>query len=208
MVIEKLKTHGETINVIGFGDFLNGKKHGEWRYVPHIVNENYHFYKTISTILEGTYENGKKHGEWIEYTQYNQLRQKTNWVNGRLYGDFFEYTRGVTSLLNPDGIAVKGSFNNGKRDGIWLFWDSFITDITTYKNNKKNGAFAQFFVKQEWITQSKSRNYMSGRIGYYENNKRVRVIENIDMATSHIEFISICFKKHFGKKEFSGFVWK
>lgn len=118
------------------GKEVNRQYEGEWKYyhenLPDVMAiEHYKagkldgkrtvFYrgsgvKGEEVLAEETnYVNGVKHGDYKKYTLKGVLLEDSNYTNGQLDGPAI--------YKEPNGnLASKGKFKNGKKSGVWEFY--------------------------------------------------------------------------------------
>lgn len=83
-----------------------------------IPNGDFKYYYLHDTTYylkrSGGFFNGAKFGEWIEYYPNGRKMTVENYRNNKLNGPYERYN------LNDTVPAVKGLYNKGIRDGVWL----------------------------------------------------------------------------------------
>ncbi len=120
-----------------------GQKNGHWLY--------YHEVPGIKQVKEyGQYRNGIKEGTWSQFSidgfligietykngvldgpseKYDSLSvlEERNYKNGVLDGSFF-----INGNIAPDIVELDGEYKDGKRHGIWSFYDADQNTLGEY----------------------------------------------------------------------------
>lgn len=113
----------------GQGTFFVGKyKDGEF------LGKGTLFDSDGNMIYSGGYEGGMCNGEGVSYNKDGSVKYKGSWKN--------DICDGKGTLYLEDGCILKGSFRNGKADGICTLTDASGKMIYTggYSNDLYNGA--------------------------------------------------------------------
>lgn len=118
-------------NKVSEGKEVNKLTEGEWKYYHYkskelMTLENYSkgklhgdrkvYYKSGVVAEESKYENGLKVGVYKRYDEKNQLLEESNYKNGELEGPAF-FNDGL-------GKTIKGQYTNGKKSGIWSYFEN------------------------------------------------------------------------------------
>ena len=104
---------------VNLGEIKNGKKDGLWTY----------YYENGIKRVEGTYKDGKPDGIWT-FWENNGLDkfEGEKQIIVSLYQNPYDYTE-KPILVSMDPILSKiRSYipsGTGKKDGLWIFWDSY-----------------------------------------------------------------------------------
>lgn len=118
-------------NKVSEGKEVNKLNEGEWKYY-HLESkeimtlENYSkgklngirkvFYRSGKIAEEATYTNGIKNGPYKKYSEKGAVLEDAIYKNG-------EFDGAVT--YNDDaGKTIKGQFKNGKKSGIWKYYEN------------------------------------------------------------------------------------
>ena len=119
-------------NKVSEGNVVNKMYEGQWKYYHKAsksirANENYSkgklegvrsvFYPNGKIAEEMIYKNNLKNGLYIRYTETGIIIEESNYKN-----DKFE---GVAIFRDADDgtIVSKGKFTNGKKTGVWQFFE-------------------------------------------------------------------------------------
>jgi len=154
------------------GNFVNGKKEGEWlKYIGYNLFRS-NFYKNDEIVVN---KNGFKifyDENFIKYYQIeeilytpetdnsgNELGYFNN--NNKLEGKWKLYT-------NLIKLSEKGSFKNGKKDGYWEFYhdNGELKSKGNYINNKRDGYWEEYWFDNQ--LRSKGNYVNNERDGYWE----------------------------------------
>ena len=162
--------------------FLDGTISTEKGYklgVEHGVERAYSS-ETGKLTTDKNYKDGRGHGNWIEHIGSNigDFIKTSSYDNGIPVGEYSEIK------ISDGTIFEKGSYKDGKKDGLWIYNDSrngketclyengdmvelsnFFTDGKTsksirYKDGKKNGLTKEYFYDTGKIKYE--RNYLNG----------------------------------------------
>ncbi len=101
--------------------YAGGKKHGAWET----------FDAKGKKVGQESYENGENHGLWWKESkgadgslikeeiawEKGEKRHVKHYKGGQLEGDYVEFNE-------KGGIAVKGQYVRGKKDGVWKHFDA------------------------------------------------------------------------------------
>jgi len=119
-------------NIVSEGKVVNKLYEGQWKYYHKaskvvMAIENYSkgnlegqrsvFYPSGKIAEEMTYKNNLKNGSYKRYTESGIIIEESNYKN-----DQFD---GLAIFRDPDdgNIVSKGKFTNGKKTGIWQFFN-------------------------------------------------------------------------------------
>ncbi len=133
-------------NKVSEGKVVNKQFEGEWKYYhedsPQVMTlEKYTngkldgvrkvFYKNGNLAEETSYKNGIKEGPYKSYTENGIVLEETNYKNGQYDG--------LAIFRTPlNKIAGKGSFNNGKKVGVWQILEKDkLKEVNMNKQGKK-----------------------------------------------------------------------
>lgn len=107
------------------GYFLNGKKHGEWKFyvTSHSCEMEMHSH--------GNFVNGKKEGKWIYKGGYSY--HAGNYRDGVKHGVWILYDREVSNSI----VYIKGNYNNGIPEGRWELYNTKNGELLTSAKIKK-----------------------------------------------------------------------
>ena len=173
---------GDTIHlktVAGFWELKDTLPDGEW--TVYTANK-----KAIA--IKAKYQNSVRNGI---YTNYNLRTKKPiefiGYLDGKRHGIY-------TSFLNNE-IAVSGVYNNGERDGLWIFKDeNWDYDTISNKYTKYRGLYTVaeiLYNKGKKIT-----------ITNYYKNGYLRQITYMNPYVEYIDSIKIYFDNGRIKNEF------
>lgn len=103
------------------------------------------YYDSGKLLREEHYSNGKKEGKFIEYFENGRIHALREHANNTFHGE--------TMVYESDGsFIMKGNYVNGKRDGIWIFFEDGRIRLTTKFDNGKevstrreNGEFIDYY---------------------------------------------------------------
>lgn len=87
-----------------FVNFVNGKKHGEYKA----------WFKDGALNIQGFYENDELNGDYVEYAKPGVLKRGGKYFMGYPHGYFEE--------LDHLGIPAKGEYYLGQKVGKWEFF--------------------------------------------------------------------------------------
>jgi len=119
-------------NVVSEGKVVNKLYEGQWKYYHKasktvMTIENYSngkleglrsvFYPSGKIAEEMTYKNNLKNGAYKRYTETGIIIEESNYKNNEFDG--------LAIFRDPDDgtIVSKGKFTNGKKTGIWQFFN-------------------------------------------------------------------------------------
>ena len=118
-------------NKVSEGKVVNKVYEGEWLYyhedLPSIMAREFYkkgklngkrtvYFKNNKVAEEVNYVNGLKEGAYKHYTENGILLEESNYVKGEFHGDAI--------FRDPEGnIVAKGKFKNGKKVGMWQFYE-------------------------------------------------------------------------------------
>ena len=116
--------------------------------------------KTLELLEKGTFYYGLKNDLWKKWYINGKLNKIENWKFGILHGRYTTYNENGEKLIN-------GRYRNGKKDGIWIDFQSKDTVIYSKGNikeiklkSKKKKSLKEFFQsvfrKKDKQTKSKS----------------------------------------------------
>ena len=124
--------YDENKNKVSEGKVLNKLHEGLWIYYHKsstviMTSENYKFGKMVGTktinfpsgkVAEiSNYKNGIRYGVYKKFTEDGVELEDSFYINGELDG--------ITTFKGPDGLVVaKGLFKQGKKVGIWMFYEN------------------------------------------------------------------------------------
>ena len=90
-------------------DYLNNKKHNKWTFWSEKGQ------KTEEITYNNGIQNGK-HIKWFGNTNDQHKKFEINYADGEKNGlCFYWYHTGIDS--------IQSNYNNGKKDGHWIWWD-------------------------------------------------------------------------------------
>lgn len=113
------------------GECKDGVLHGRWIQYACAYNPK-------GFVVEGQFIEGKKSGMWKHYTQRGCVIDFNpeiieHWSNGELHGLYTQYDE-------TGRVIVEGTYNYGKKIGVWKTWSGRILVSTVqYQDGKKNG---------------------------------------------------------------------
>lgn len=99
--------HKESSVLMALENYKNGKLNG--------VRKVYYPNKAINE--ESVYTNGVKDGPYKKYTEKGVLLEDTVYKNGELHGP-------ATFKNENDQLVAKGNFVNGRKMGMWQFYEN------------------------------------------------------------------------------------
>ena len=72
--------------------------------------------ETGEVTMDTYYKDGKPHGKWVEHTSGNigDVTRISNFENGVAIGEYIE------TIDHNGSIRIKGSYKDGKKDGLWI----------------------------------------------------------------------------------------
>ena len=123
--------YDQSKNKVSEGKVMNRAFEGEWKYYHQgssviMTKENYSkgkleglrsvFYNNGKIAEEQFYKNNLKNGSYKKYAENGIVLEESNYKN-----DLYD---GLAVFKDPDGsIVSKGKFSNGKKAGIWQFYE-------------------------------------------------------------------------------------
>ena len=110
------------------GEYKDGKRVGEWVF----------FYETGEVEQKGYYKAGEYDGEWKWTFKNNDIKRIEKYINGVEHGNFIEYD----SLKNE---LLKGLYNNGLREGFWIYHVNDHKEEGEYLSGQKNNVWIHTF---------------------------------------------------------------
>lgn len=118
-------------NKVSEGKVVNKIYEGEWKYyhedLPSIMTKEFYkngklngkrtvYFKNNSVAEEVNYINGLREGIYKNFTEKGVLLEESNYVKGEFHG--------TAIFRDPDNnIVAQGKFKNGKKAGIWKFYE-------------------------------------------------------------------------------------
>ena len=142
------------------GNWENGKKNGLWHYYFSINDDG----KWVPDRADITYSNGEKNGPATYFTEFYDNRRdrvEGQWKNDKKDGQWHRYLfnphvgewsvfcyetwsrdekNGPAKYYDGEGkVWSEGNWKNGKRDGLWHFYDNLENSDITYSYDEKNG---------------------------------------------------------------------
>ena len=130
---------------------------------------------------EGTYIHGKLHGESKKYLR-GIIHSIENYNNGVLHGDYIEYHFGsvhnaLSSVFGSsyqkerkDLIHQKGTYINGKKEGLWTTYQEWENQPLESEKEFKNGMIHGFSRTYDVDVKNNHKIYLSSEC-FYKNNK-------------------------------------
>lgn len=118
-------------NKVSEGKVVNKIYEGEWKY----------YHEDLPSIMAREfYKNGKLNGKRTVYFKNNTIAEEVNYINGLREGTYKNFTEkgvlleesnyvkdefhGVATFRDPENnIVAEGKFKNGKKAGIWKFYE-------------------------------------------------------------------------------------
>ncbi len=123
--------YNQNKNKVSEGKVVNKVYEGEWLYyhedLPSIMAREFYkkgklngkrtvYFKNSKLAEEVNYVNGLKEGAYKHYAENGILLEESNYVKGEFHGDAI--------FKDPEGnIVAKGKFKNGKKVGMWQFYE-------------------------------------------------------------------------------------
>lgn len=192
-------------NLMYKGSYINGKKEGIWE------GENYHaeykddklngYYEAFGE--KGNYLEDKKEGLWEKRNYKNQIILRETYKEGILNGLYEKYT-------NDNGILLeKGETINGRREGIWYFYDKNgkLEVEAEFENGRIAGFWKEYYENGNLKLESNDGRYAT----YYEEDGTA--IEDIYFGKYQFETAGIdiskvkSFEYRYGLTEFPPRSW-
>lgn len=118
-------------NKVSEGKVINRVYEGEWLYYhedsPSIMTREFYkngklnglrtvYFKNNKVAEEVNYVDGLKEGAYKKITENGVILEESNYVKGEFHGEAI--------FRDPEGnIVAKGKFKNGKKNGIWQFYE-------------------------------------------------------------------------------------
>lgn len=112
------------------GNFVNGKKEGEW--IDSYEQTDFGN-KLYQIFQKGEYKNGKREGLWLEYIDENFVYIKYNYENGKLNGETEEFKRNGQ-------IKEEKLFENGKLKTLNVYDSIGRSVVRTYEILQDNAS--------------------------------------------------------------------
>lgn len=118
-------------NKVSEGKVINKIYEGEWKY----------YHEDLPSIMAREfYKNGKLNGKRTVYFKNNTIAEEVNYINGLREGTYKNFTEkgvlleesnyvkdefhGAATFRDPENnIVAEGKFKNGKKSGIWKFYE-------------------------------------------------------------------------------------
>lgn len=154
----------------GKGNFLEGKKHGNWVY----------YYPDGTVEQTGRYNMDNPEDEWLWYFPNGELRREESYLRGKREGSYVEYNR-------EGGIVLKGEYFDGVRQGEWYYNVGNITKIGSYEIGARDGYWK--YIYNDTGNKSFEGNFVNGDPDgahkYYYSNGTLRLLANYRMGEKH-----------------------
>ena len=168
------------------GSYKNGQMYGLWRFYNKrgkLTSERYlqngkghgpyrSYYENGKLESKGSYKNGEMNGEIIAFEKTGRVESKTIYKYGKviqvvIYDKHGKISQKIIREGNKETSCSKrlcgtGSLKNGKRDGLWFFYDEGkLWQKGTYRNGLKHGLETTYRINGKIYFQGK----------YYKNKK-------------------------------------
>lgn len=148
----------ESGELYGEGNYIDGKKTGEWKF----------FYRYGKSEQIGKYNaSGKPEGTWKWFYESGNIKREEQLKNGIANGFFQE-------LSDSGKVIVKGNFIDGEEDGEWFYEVNDDKVIGTYVNGKKEGIWKNYFGDKMYFEGSYIEGLQDGLQVYYWDNGRIK----------------------------------
>jgi antitoxin component YwqK of YwqJK toxin-antitoxin module len=96
------------------------------------------YYESGEIEQRGFYQQGEYKGEWKWIFKNGETKRIEKYINGVEHGEFVEFD----SLKN---VLLKGLYNNGLREGAWLYHVNDHKEEGEYLSGQKNSAWIHTF---------------------------------------------------------------
>lgn len=111
------------------GEYLDGKRIGEWLF----------YYDSGEIEQKGFYNAGEYNREWKWTFKNGSTKRIENYINGVEHGYFVEYD-------NKKNVLLKGLYNNGLREGDWIYHVNDHKEEGNYISGQKNNVWIHTFL--------------------------------------------------------------
>ena len=122
------------------------------------VGVHYGYYDDKTPMFKNTYVDGKEEGtQYFVSSAGKRKSDKSILISNKING----IKNGEDIFGNPD-FTVKGYYKNDKKQGTWVtYYDDRLTNITQYKDGKKNGLDIRFgYLYASYIMSIDVKNYI------------------------------------------------
>lgn len=123
--------YNQKSNKVSEGKVVNKIYEGEWKYyhedLPSIMAREFYkngklngkrtvYFKNNTIAEEVNYSNGLREGTYKNYTEKGVLLEESNYIKDEFHG--------AAIFRDPENnIVAEGKFKNGKKAGIWKFYE-------------------------------------------------------------------------------------
>ena len=177
--------------LIFYGEYLNGKKHGEGK----------EYYENNGNLkLKGEYLNGELNGKIIEFYENGRLKFEGEYLNGKKHGKGKEY-----NYNRKNNLIFYGNYLYGKRNGKGKEYNDNgrIIFEGEYLNDKRNGKGKEYIINKEIFLE---RKYLDGNLIFEEEYLNGEKIEKkrgyYEKGMLYYEGEYLNGKKHGKEKEY------
>ncbi|MDQ3111535.1 MAG: tetratricopeptide repeat protein, partial [Bacteroidota bacterium] len=177
--------HGRTGRLFSKGDYVNGKREGEWVW----------FYEDGTLKETSRFENGVREGKSEQFYDNGLPSFKTSYKNGLLEGEYSAYD--ITGYKTQSGIMSNGKLNgivttyhedgtenaklnyfNGQLSGELIIYtiDGKVSKKANYTLDKRNGHSNEYYTNGELKSDGDYKNDEPFGLwkNYYDNGKVYR----------------------------------
>ncbi len=142
------------------GEYLDGKKVGEWVY----------YHQNGKVEQRGRYDKtGKATGDWKWYFESGNVLRTEKYDRGKEDGIMIEYSDTGT-------VVAKGDYLEGEREGLWVVRDGDKTEEGVYKAGQKDGKWViRFADGKKYFEGNFFDGNPNGKHTYYHENGRLNV---------------------------------